>query len=354
MRNPSPTLKDVAHAAGVSPFTVSVVLNGSRSNTRVSEATQRRIVETAERMRYRPNAMARGLARQRTGAIGILFSVVQSTVALSNAYASEIAQGIVTQAAARGYDVMLYTEPWRDAAHSARRYLDRRTDGILLIAPLTDSDILEGMASLGIPLVVVSADPDETKRWSHVTNVDVDNAAGIRLAVTHLRELGHQRIVHLTGDANVASVALRIAAFHEATADIAAHCSVVGATYDGNAVATVLPEILAATNPPTAIVAGNDQIAIEVMASARALGVTVPQQLSVVGFDDIRAASQVTPALTTIRQPMHEIGSTACDCLLNRLAETADGTEIAAIPPEILLAPERVLRDSTGPVLVKE
>jgi LacI family transcriptional regulator len=348
MRSSSaPTLKDVASAAGVSPFTVSVVLNGSRSNTRVSETTRRRIMETAERLRYRPNAMARGLARQQTGAIGILFSVVKSTVALANPYASAIAQGIVTRAAARGCDVMLYTEPWRDAAHSAHRYQDRRTDGILLIAPLKDSDILTGMASLEIPLVVVAGDPEEIQRWPGMIHVDVDNAAGIHQAVAHLRGQGHRRIAHLTGEPNVASVALRIAAFREATADIADACPVIGATYDGRSVATILPALLAGPEPPTAIVAGNDNIAISVLATARTLGIAVPEQLSVVGFDDIPAAAQVTPALTTIHQPTSEIGAAACDRLLDRIAGT-DGDRDT--PAQTLLAPELIVRASTAVV----
>ena len=345
----APTLSDVARAAGVSPYTVSVVLNGARSNTRVSDTTRKRILDSAADLRYHPNALARSLAKRQTNTLGVLFGVVQSTAALSNAYASGILQGIVAHAAARGYDVLLYTELWKDAEQSAARYRDRRTDGVIVVAPLTDMDVVAGLSTLHLPLVAVSAAPDACPEG--VPNLDVDNGAGVRSAVDHLASLGHRRIAHLTGDANVASVPLRRAAFEGAMAERGLAVPpgyVVPCTYDAHTVPDALPPLLLSRpDPPTAVFAGNDNIAIAVLEFARRNGLRVPEDLSVVGFDDIPAASQVTPALTTLHQPLPEIGGAAADALLDLLEPSPAGQDAAAalspVPPTL------IVRESTGP-----
>jgi len=359
----SPTLRDVALAAGVSPYTVSVVLNGSRSNTRVSVATRRRIEESAQALRYHPNAMARGLARRRMNTLGVAVAVVKSSAALADAYASTILQGIVAEASARGYDVLLYTEEWKNAETSAARYRDRRADGVIVIAPLIGADMVSGLALENVPLAIVA--PDQNALPSGVPAVDVDNARGVALAVEHLVGLGHTRIAHLTGDSDVPSVLQRKAAFlqeMEQSGLAVPPGYLVSCTYDARTVPAALRDLLALPEPPTAIVAGNDNIAIAVMEAARALGVAVPQALSVVGFDDISAAGQVTPKLTTVRQPLLEIGRVAAQFLIARIGE--DFGEAASVPSlnedragdaegekVRLLAPELITRSSTAPPL---
>jgi DNA-binding LacI/PurR family transcriptional regulator len=338
------TLRDVALSAGVSPFTVSVVLNGSRSNTRVSEATRRRIEESAAALRYHPNAVARSLARRCTNTIGVFVGVVESVAALANPYASAILQGVVTRASKSGYDVLLYTEPWHGASRSAARFRDRRSDGVILVAPLMDTDIVTALAALDLPIVAISAAPEHTP--AEVASVDVDNTLGIKLAVEHLWELGHRRIAHLTGEGNVASVPLRRIAFQ---AEIARQgvflpeSYIVPCTYDGLTVGESLRTLLSLPEPPTAIVAGNDNIAIAVMEAARELGISVPHQLSVVGFDDISASSQVTPKLTTLNQPLQRIGESAADLLMARLNQEQRDTTLVLHPPELMV------RESTAP-----
>jgi len=354
----APTLRDVAHAAGVSPYTVSVVLNGARSNTRVSEATRVRIREAADSLQYHPNAIARGLARRRTNTVGVLFGVLSSTDAFANPYASGLLQGIVNESAARDFDVLLYTEYWRDAERSAVRFRDGRSDGMILIAPLTDTDMVPGLASLPMPLVAIS--PDPATRPGHVPCVDVDNVAGIRFAVEHLAGLGHRRIAHLMGNENVASVPLRRAAFCTAMAAVGLEVPpgyLVPCTYDASTVPDVLPRVLALPEPPTAIVAGNDNIAIAVLETARNLGIDVPGALSVVGFDDIPSSEKVTPKLTTVRQPLTEIGREAARLLLDRIDGRADGwgstnsaPDESHPPPDCqLVAPVLIVRESTAP-----
>lgn len=356
MRNgKAPTISDIAREAGVSRFTVSVVLNGARSNTRVSDATRQRILDSARSLRYQPNASARNLARRCTSTLGVLFGVVPSASALNDNYASGILAGIVARSAARRYDVMLYTEPWRtDDGRPAERYRDRRTDGIVLVAPLTDSQMLEELAaSAPSPLVTISSSPEQATELG-VACVDVDNARGIALAVEHLAALGHTRFAHLTGNANVYSADARRAGFLTAldAAGLPARPEyVVSCTYKGDTAATALQTLMALPEPPTAVIAGNDNLAISVLQAARDLGLCVPDDLSVVGFDDMPAAAQVTPTLTTVRQPLRAIGAAAADLLIDAIEAQrgAEAEEPIPVPPPLLLEPELVVRASTAP-----
>ncbi|HZP82271.1 MAG TPA: LacI family DNA-binding transcriptional regulator [Chthonomonadaceae bacterium] len=337
----APTLSDVAERAGVSPFTASVVLNGSRSNTRVSESTRQRILEVAAELRYHPNAMARGLVHRRMNTVGVLFSVMDSSAVVTNPYGSTILQGILMAAEKAGYNVTIFTETWRSAEQSAVRFRDGRTDGILVIAPVTDSDMMPGLAALGLPLVAI-AYPAESYS---APCVDVDNARGIRLAVEHLLSLGHRRIAHLTGNPNMGSVPVRREAFCQVLAEAGIPILpeyIVTCRYDGLMTRESVAHLLALPEPPTAIVAGNDAIAIEAMAAARERGVAVPEQLSIVGFDDTPSATLVTPALTTVRQPLLEIGGMATRLLVAQI-------EGKTVPPTAhLLEPELVVRASTA------
>jgi DNA-binding LacI/PurR family transcriptional regulator len=129
------TLSDIARRADTSTMAVSVVLNGARSNTRVSDATRRRITEIASDLNYSPNAMAQGLKRQRTKTLGVLFSWAGAQ-AVHSLYSAAILDGIVDAAGAAGYHVLLFTQSWQTAAKSARSFSDRRTDGIVVVAPV--------------------------------------------------------------------------------------------------------------------------------------------------------------------------------------------------------------------------
>jgi LacI family transcriptional regulator len=214
----------------------------------------------------------------------------------------------------------------------------------VLVAPLTDTDVVEGLASIGVPLVAISADPDRVP--AEVASIDVDNVAGIEMAVRHLRSLGHRRIAHLMGDPNVASVAIRRAAFQSALVGAGIPCPaeyVTSCTYDAHTVPEAVRALLARPDRPTAIVAGNDKIAIAAVAAARAAGVIVPAQLSVVGFDDIEAASHLTPTLTTIRQPLAAIGEAAAHYLIRGL----EG-DPAVFSQHRLIEPILIVRESTA------
>ncbi len=342
-RRKAPTLRDIAESAGVSLFTASVVLNGSRSNTRVSPVTRQRIQEVANSLGYFPNAAARGLARRRMNTVGVLFAMIEPVGALTNPYAGAVLEGIVAAAFPFGHNVTLYSEPWKDSPENAARFRDGRTDGVILVAPTAESTVVEKLSALGIALVTIAHMAD---RYG-VPSVDVDNVAGIRLACEHLLTLGHRRIAHLTGDPDMVSVPVRRNAFLDALTQgngilHEGYIQVCG--YDGRGAAEALQAVMSLSEPPTAIVAGNDSIAVKALRTAQEQGLRVPAELSIVGFDDTPTATWVVPGLTTIRQPLREIGAKALELLIDRIEEQAIPAKTHLLPPEL------VVRGSTAPV----
>jgi len=335
-----PTIKDIARACNVSTATVSYVINGK--NTLLPE-TRERVLRKMREMNYHPSAVARGLTNKRMNTLGVLFDSIGSEISIWHPYTSGILQGIVAAAAEAGYSVTLFTELWQNAEKSLPKLRDQRTDGLLVVAPPTDTDILPSLRSAGLKVVTVSS---ESTAFG-MPSVDVDNAAGIHLAVQHLRELGHTRIAFLGGELNMFSATVRFAAFEAALqmAEIQVPTEyIAAASYQDAAVADEQARrLLSLSVPPTAIVAGNDQIAIAAIQAAQDLGLSVPRQLSVVGFDDIADVALMQPALTTIKQPFAEVGKAATRLLLQMLSGQT-------VPAErVLVDPRLVVRETTAP-----
>lgn len=336
---PRPTIKDVARACGVSEATVSYVINGKRV---LKADTRERVFRAMREMNYHPSAVARGLSSKKVHTFGVLFGAVDSVEFVTNPYASGLLKGIMACAQREGFDITFFTAPWRSASASAPALRDGRTDGILAIAPPMKSDILAGISALNMPLVVISAEPEAA-----VSNVDIDNRAGAMLAVRHLAQLGHRRIAYLMGNEDMASFESRSEGFQAAVCELGLELRpefMLISHFDGSLAFEQTSRLLRHPQPPTAIFAGNDTIAMGVIEAARCLGVQVPSQLSVVGFDDVPAALLVTPNLTTIRQPLREIGETATELLIDYMREPE-----VPVPKTILLRPELIVRGSTGP-----
>ena len=331
------TLKDVAERVGVHITTVSTVLNSTRSSTRVSKETRARVEQAASELNYRPNAVARGLTRGRMNTLGVLFMFkeIEQDV-LTNYYASGILQGIVGSASAASFNVTLFTQP-STFVH------DNRTDGVVVIAPPIGSPMMADLAAEGMPLITIASRSEE----HGIAAVDVDNELGARLAVEHLLKLGHRRIAHLMGYDDQLDAAIRRDTYCATlkTAGITPTSGFILPTRFSNQWAyDATCRLLALPEPPTAIFASNDAIAAAAIQAACDQGVSVPAQLSVVGFDDMPAAAIMTPSLTTVRQPLTELGKLAGTLLIARIT----GEEVAA--KTHLLAPELVVRQSTGPV----
>jgi LacI family transcriptional regulator len=338
------TLREIAHRADTSTMAVSVVLNGARSNTRVSDATRRRITEIAADLNYSPNALAQGLKRQRTGTLGVLFNWAGKR-AIHNFYSMTILDGIVEGAAAAGYHVLLYTTAWRSAAESSTLFSDRRTDGIVVVAPQEPGDTVSGLVSLGLPVVVLSSFTEV----AGVPYIAIDNQAGVRMALDHLRALGHTQIAFAGHEPSRTSMRERqetyVAWMREqglSTPDTYFRTAYHPGDTKGNA--ERLKQLLRSTDRPTAIFAVTDDLAAEVLDAARGVGLSVPEQLSVVGFDDIPVASLAVPKLTTVRLPLLDMGKQAANLLIEVIEEKSDDTDYRHIT-----TPELIIRESTAP-----
>lgn len=337
----SVSLRDVAERAGIGVATASTVLNGSRSNIRVSDATRARVLEVAREMDYQPNAIARALKGQPTKTLGVLFGVEGATVAVANSYVFTVWQGIIASAEAAGYNVTVFTEMWRGAARSSGMLRDGRADGIIAIAVTTDSDIATSLVEVRIPLVVIGS-----VHGGGVLSVDTDNVRGTELAMTHLVGLGHTRIAHLAGRPNLSSAIERRVVFHRelirAGLPDLPEFTLPGSFEPGPGY-DYARRLLSLPSRPTAIFAANDTLALAAIEAAKDLGLSVPGDLSVVGFDDRPIAAVLSAGLTTVRQPLMEIGATGAEMLISQLEGRDPG------PTPRIFEPNLVIRHSTAP-----
>jgi LacI family transcriptional regulator len=329
------TIYDVAKAAGVSPTTVSFVLNNSSRS--ISPATRQRVLETMEALNYRPNSAARGLVRRRHNSIGIYLPTIGKGV-LSNPYSAGLLDGIVEAATEKGFDVTLVTRPVTQAHETLHA---GRMDGVVTLSPQPDLDLAALVSDL--PVVTI-AGPQPGPGWD---NVDVDNAGAIRLIVEHLLALGHTRLAHLTGSLDQLSARLRRDAFVAALEahGLTPHSLVEGSYFrrDAETAAARLAAALKHGPRPTAVVCASDVLACATLEALTHSNLRIPDDLSLTGFDDTDVASLTQPRLTTLHQPLHEIGRTAALRLLERIGG------MPACGESLLLPASLVVRESTAP-----
>ena len=337
VRSSRVTIREIADLAGVSVATVSRVMNGRDD---VSPETRELVLRIVREHGYTTNRTARGLSAGRTGLIGATVPMVHP------AYFSFILSGAAEALYER--DMRLVLCPTRHEHDREVTLLERMmhgtTDGGLLILPQESGEELEQLLGHGYRFVVVDPLVPLNER---IPAVSAAHSAGADAAVKHLLSLGHRRIAAITGPRGWIATEERVRGFHAAlaAAGILAEPALV---VDGNF--EVEPGLRAARllldlhDPPTAIFAFNDNIAIGVLQAARERGLRVPDDLSVVGFDDVEYAELVSPALTTIRQPLAEMGRMAVS-LLERLIE---GQTIEALHVE--LRTQLIVRGSTAPL----
>ncbi len=330
------TIADVAAHAGVGAGTVSRVLNDS---PRVSESTRARVLAAIEVLDYRPNPLAQGLSRGRCQTLGVVVPF------FTHASAVERLRGVVAALDGSRYDLVLFNveSPVHRDEHFAA--LDRRdrADGLLVVSLPPPPGSLERLAASGVPTVLLDS------RGRGVPAVVTDDVEGGRLATRHLLDLGHERIAFLGDDPDnplgFASSGAREAGFREtmqaAGIDIGA-----GHVTHGPHVRTIArqlaAQLLAAPEPPTAVFAASDVQALGVLEAARAAGVDVPGELSVVGFDDVEVSGYA--GLTTVHQPLFDSGRLAAQLLLESLAAEEPLGE-----SEHQLDLDLVVRSTTGP-----
>ncbi|MFH8728492.1 LacI family DNA-binding transcriptional regulator [Streptomyces termitum] len=324
-----PTSRDVARAAGVSQATVSLVL-GDKWRGRVSERTAGTVREAARALGYRPNLAARNLRLGRTR------TALLVVPALTNEFFAHVYTGAAAVAADHGFGVVLYpspdgTGPARDPFASAQTALD----GVL--ASSMAAEALAAFRTTDLPLVMLDSDPAAPGAAAHV-NLDV--AEGMHLVTAHLLALGHRSFLHLASAAPSWTFDVRAAALAGALGG--ARVRTVRAPLNVADAREAAGRALAAPGPrPTAVICDDDILAAGVCKAARRLGLRVPEDLSVTGFDDMALATAVEPELTTVRLPAEEFGRRGMEALLAVLA--------GAPPRPAVLPVELVPRGSTAP-----
>lgn len=332
------TIKHVAARAGVSFTTVSHVVNRTRP---VSDGARLRVERAIAELGYFPSALARALKTSQTRILGVIVPNI------TNPFFAELMRGIEDVCERSGYSVFLCNgdDDRERQGRSLETLLGRRVDGVLLATPTGPfAALAKRLSGANVKTVVV----DRSVPGLVADRVLIDHHAGARLAVEHLLALGHRRIACLAGPSSFAVSRARVAGWRKALARAGVQPSEdwllegdfrAGAGHD-------LTRRLLARGDVTAIFASNDLLGIGALRAAAERGRAVPKALSVIGFDGIEMGAFTYPALTTVGYPIRAIGETAATVLIDRIAGRR--TE----PCEIVVAPEIILRESTGPVRV--
>jgi LacI family transcriptional regulator len=330
------TLRDVARIAGVHPGTVSRALN-PETEALVRDETVRRVREVATELGYRPNPLARGLKTKRSFTVGVIVPDIQ------NPLFPPIIRGLDDRLGEAGYTPLIANtdnDPARERVDfEAMRA--RQVDGIVTATARVDHELLDEIAESSTPLVLVNRRVQD----GSLPSATADDHAGARLAVEHLVALGHTRIAHLAGPQDVSTGLQRFEGFTGAMGNAGLDPTLVGVgrAFTEPEGARLCAALLDEGKPFTAIVAGNDLMALGCYDVFAERGIDCPGQVSVVGFNDMPFADRFAPPLTTIGIPHYEIGVAAAELLLERLQGREDG------PAEVVLPARLIVRGSTTP-----
>lgn len=323
------TIKDVAKLAGVSVSTVSYSLNG---NSKVSVDTRRRVLEAAERLRYHKNGMASDLKSSRTDTIALIIDD------LAGPFFSEFIRGVQATTYANGYSLIACSSVGGRDSTGVKFIREKRADGVIVFAHNIDSSVVFDSARTGFPVVLV----DRDVTTDDIISVSVDNFQGGCLATEHLIKNGHRDIAYISGATGSYDNDQRFQGYQVTLQKygLKPHSSATisgSFTKEGGYMATKM--LIAQGGLPTAAFFANDEMAIGGINAFIEEGIRIPEQVSIIGYDDITLAEYTNPRLTTIRQPKYEMGSLAAHLLLRVFA----GEEVKR---HYKLSAELIMRES--------
>ncbi len=334
-KNESVTLRTLASHLGLSLTTVSVVVSGSPAAQAIPLATRERILAAADEFAYRPNYFARSLRKQRSMSVGVLVSE------MSEGYFTLVMNGVEEYLMAAKYFFLLAAHYWQPALleEYPKMLLERAVDGLLLVN--TPSRV-----RVQVPTVSISGHEEV----EGVTNIQLNHKMAAQLALKHLADLGHRRIAFMRGQQETIDTDYRWREIMQTASDcgVEIHAELLIRLTENSWSPSLgygpVKALLSRTRDFTALFAFNDIAAIGAIRALHEAGLRVPHDVSVIGFDDVLSAPYGIPSLTTIRQPLREMGKAGAECLLNRINHPD------ASHPHRIMEPELVVRESTAPV----
>ena len=341
------TLADVGRAAGVSAMAVSAVLNGAKTTSRISAETRERIREAAATLCYRPNAAARALAKRRMDTLGVATVIREANL---SQYFFEVFHGIMEAASRHNQNVTVFAvHDWGRAAERLTEFCDGRIDGLVLIAPKLTREAAK-LLPAHTPFVALHSNEE----LPNVVNIETDEERGAYDLVSHLIARGHRRILHFAGPVHLIGAQRRVRGYRRALASASIRVQedlVVRDCLDqahGRDALRLWLRQHAGRALPEALFCFNDSVAIGCIEALAEIGLHVPGDLSVVGFDDTLTALTTTPQLTTMHQPLRAMGRCAVETLLARIVQQNGSGRVVSLDP-VVFPVELVSRASVGP-----
>ncbi len=333
-RNECVTLRTLASHLGLSLTTVSVVVSDSPAAQVIPLATRKRILAAASELQYRPNYFARSLRKRRSMSVGVLVPE------MSEGYFTLVMNGVEEYLMAAKYFYLLASHYWQPSLleEYPKMFLERSVDGILLVNTPTPTRIQ-------VPLVSISGH----EAVAGVTNIQLNHKQAARLALKHLADLGHRRVAFMKGQEQTVDTDYRWREILETarTYGIEIHEELLIRLTENSWSPALgygpVKELLSRTRNFTALFAFNDISAVGAIRALHEAGLQIPDDVSVIGFDDVLGASFGIPSLTTIRQPLHEMGKAGAEFLINRINHPK-----ALYPQQVVMQPELVIRESTA------
>jgi len=330
------TIFDVAKRAGVSIGTVSRVLN---NRDRVSQETRERVLQAIRELDYHPNSLAQRLASQQTDTIGLVMPSV------NDPFFYEIVRGVEEVVTAAGFGLMIVCQPRQTSeSHYGRMFQQRTVDAMILVAIDVYPDEIRTFINNGVLVAFIQQHPRK-----NVPAVTADNYGGMVELTEHLIGHGYRRFAYITGTDHTPDNRERLSAIRNT---LSAHGlslppeAIAEGNYLRGSGYPAMLRLLDLPERPEVVIAGNDQMAADAILAAQERGLTIPDDLAVVGFDDVPLASYIQPTLTTVHQPVHEMGVHAARLVLDLLRAHAEGKDMVA--PRVILPTKLVIRRSCG------